>query len=169
MKIGTCNCILQHLLASCLGSSPFQPLDSTFWHLAWVLPIFNLWTLACFMNILLLLLHPKAHLDVVFSFFHLAVFAKSIRDRRIAWQHMLHSVLAAFRHCSWIKTTVEQDRAMILTGLAGFQSHSHLQAGLASLAVTPDAAVSFLNQAHVASRDRVHMLLSIASYCFPCS
>lgn len=38
--------------------------------------------------------------------------------------------------------------------LLGFQSHSHLQAGLASLAVAPDAVVSFLDQAHIASRDR---------------
>ncbi|DBA74265.1 hypothetical protein WJX77_002438 [Trebouxia sp. C0004] len=38
--------------------------------------------------------------------------------------------------------------------LLGFQSHAHLQAGLASLAGTPNAVVSFLDQAHVASRDR---------------
>ena len=41
---------------------------------------------------------------------------------------------------------------------AGFQSHAHLQAGVASLAGTPDAVVSFLDQAHVASRDRVSSL-----------
>ena len=39
---------------------------------------------------------------------------------------------------------------------AGFQSHAHLQAGLASLAGTPDAVTSFLNQAHAASRDKVN-------------
>ena len=40
----------------------------------------------------------------------------------------------------------------------GFQSHSHLQAGLASLAGTPQAVVSFLEQAHQASRSKVQFL-----------
>lgn len=57
--------------------------------------------------------------------------------------------------------------ALSYIGFAGFQSHSHLQAGLASLAVAPDAVVSFLDQAHIASRDRVHKPLSIASSNFP--
>ena len=39
---------------------------------------------------------------------------------------------------------------------AGFESHSHLQAGLASLAGTPDAVTSFLKQAHAASRHQVY-------------
>lgn len=38
--------------------------------------------------------------------------------------------------------------------LLGFKSHSHLQAGLASLAGTPDAVVHFLDQAHQGSRDK---------------
>ncbi|KAL3133543.1 hypothetical protein ABBQ38_007394 [Trebouxia sp. C0009 RCD-2024] len=36
--------------------------------------------------------------------------------------------------------------------LLGFQSHAHLQAGLLSLAGTPEAVMSFLDQAHTASR-----------------
>ena len=39
---------------------------------------------------------------------------------------------------------------------AGFESHSHLQAGLASLAGTPHAVTSFLKQAHAASRHQVY-------------
>lgn len=49
---------------------------------------------------------------------------------------------------------------------AGFQSHSHLQAGLASLAGTPQAVVSFLEQAHQASRSKVQFLTE--HHCFCC-
>lgn len=45
---------------------------------------------------------------------------------------------------------------------AGFQSHAHLQAGLLSLAGTPEAVMSFLDQAHTASRHQVCAGLSIA-------
>lgn len=44
-----------------------------------------------------------------------------------------------------------------LAQLLGFKSHSHLQAGLASLAGTPDAVVAFLDQAHHASRPKRSM------------
>lgn len=48
-----------------------------------------------------------------------------------------------------------------LTVCAGFQSHSHLQAGLASLAGTPDAVMSFLKQAHTVSKHQVYPCTSL--------
>lgn len=45
---------------------------------------------------------------------------------------------------------------------AGFESHAHLQAGLASLAGTPQAVHCFFDQAHAASRTKVGALLLTA-------
>jgi hypothetical protein len=65
----------------------------------------------------------------------------------------------SFLACSWVHCT------KAVTLYAGFQSHAHLQAGMASLAGTPDAVVSFLDQAHVASRDKVNSPVPSRKVC----